>query len=132
MPAGSLRTSAPEAVKPTIQKEFQAVVLDQLTKLDEEMRDSAVPELSPELDDIFSEAPDLECEASAQRGSSPMRVKAASSTSETRAAVRPEQPRTLEKVDVACQRVVSLVQGGVACGVIDLERGSLLGLHNSG
>ena len=37
----------------------------------------------------------------------------------------------MEKIDIACQRVVTLVEGGVACGVIDLDTGALLGIYNS-
>lgn len=34
------------------------------------------------------------------------------------------------KIDEACKDVVSKVEGAVACGVIDLDTGMLLGIHN--
>ena len=34
------------------------------------------------------------------------------------------------KIDDACKDVVSKVEGGVACGVVDLDTGMLLGIHN--
>jgi hypothetical protein len=35
------------------------------------------------------------------------------------------------KIDEACRDVVSKVDGAVACGVVDLDTGMLLGIHNS-
>lgn len=35
------------------------------------------------------------------------------------------------KIDDACKDVVGKVDGGVACGVVDLDTGMLLGIHNS-
>lgn len=35
------------------------------------------------------------------------------------------------KIDDACKEVVSKVDGAVAAGVVDLETGMLLGIHNS-
>ncbi len=35
------------------------------------------------------------------------------------------------KIDEACKQVVNKVDGAVACGVVDLESGMLLGIHNS-
>jgi len=35
------------------------------------------------------------------------------------------------KIDDACKEVVSQVDGAVACGVVDLDTGMLLGIHNS-
>ncbi len=35
------------------------------------------------------------------------------------------------KIDDACKEVVSNVEGAVACGVVDLDSGMLLGMHNS-
>ena len=35
------------------------------------------------------------------------------------------------KIDDACKEVVSKTDGAVACGVIDLDSGMLLGIHNS-
>jgi len=35
------------------------------------------------------------------------------------------------KMDEACKKVVDGVDGAVACGVVDLDTGMLLGIHNS-
>jgi hypothetical protein len=35
------------------------------------------------------------------------------------------------KIDDACRDVVTKVDGAVACGVVDLDTGMLLGIHNS-
>lgn len=35
------------------------------------------------------------------------------------------------KIDDACREVVNNVDGAVACGVVDLDTGMLLGIHNS-
>jgi hypothetical protein len=35
------------------------------------------------------------------------------------------------KIDDACKEVVAMVDGAVACGVVDLDTGMLLGIHNS-
>ncbi len=35
------------------------------------------------------------------------------------------------KIDDACRDVVSSVDGALACGVVDLDTGMLLGIHNS-
>lgn len=35
------------------------------------------------------------------------------------------------KIDDACKEVVQNVDGAVACGVVDLDTGMLLGIHNS-
>jgi hypothetical protein len=35
------------------------------------------------------------------------------------------------KIDDSCKQVVEKVDGGVACGVVDLSTGMLLGIHNA-
>ncbi|MDH5676198.1 MAG: hypothetical protein OEZ06_29025 [Myxococcales bacterium] len=35
------------------------------------------------------------------------------------------------KIDDSCKNVIDNVDGGVACGVVDLSTGMLLGIHNS-
>lgn len=37
----------------------------------------------------------------------------------------------MSKIDDACREVVNKVEGAVACGVVDLETGMLLGIHNA-
>jgi hypothetical protein len=35
------------------------------------------------------------------------------------------------KIDDACKEVVNKVEGAIACGVVDLDTGMLLGIHNA-
>lgn len=35
------------------------------------------------------------------------------------------------KIDDACKEVIDHVDGAIACGVVDLETGTLLGIHNA-
>ncbi|WP_394841961.1 response regulator [Pendulispora brunnea] len=41
-----------------------------------------------------------------------------------------EGERTMGKIDDACKEVVGKVDGAVACGVVDLDTGMLLGIYN--
>ncbi|WP_394831290.1 response regulator [Pendulispora rubella] len=41
-----------------------------------------------------------------------------------------EGEETMGKIDDACKEVVAKVDGAVACGVVDLDTGMLLGIHN--
>jgi CheY-like chemotaxis protein len=129
MPAGSLRTSALEPVKATITREFQELLLDQLRVLDEERRDSSAPP-APLGADAFS---DLENKSDGPSSAVlvPVPPLPASNMSGERPVVRvPEKRKTVEKINIACQRVVKAVDGAVACGVIDIESGAVLGIHN--
>lgn len=133
MPAGSLQTSAAEPVEPTIFREFQELLLDHLTKLDERERDTHGPDSVDVLDDSWPDdsSADATFDFAAGTPNASPRAGAARSASGERPVVRlPATNGTLKRIDVACERVVTLVSGGVACGVIDLESGGVLGLHN--
>jgi CheY-like chemotaxis protein len=133
MPAGSLRTSSLEPVKPTIGRDFQELLLDQLRVLDEESRDGLEPHVAPLGVDAFSdlEDPDMKTDGPASKVIDSPSPFASSNTSGERPAIRlPEKRKTLEKINIACQRVVKAVDGAIACGVIDLETGTVLGIHN--
>lgn len=137
MPAGSLRTSALEAVTPSIFQDFQGLLLNQLRQLDERERDSKLPPLPAALiDAAFFDLDEEPTQSSTLPGKgvgAASRADRPSPTSGERPAVRVvAKAQTLEKVDIACERVVSVVEGGVACGVIDLDTGTLLGSHTSG
>jgi DNA-binding response OmpR family regulator len=126
MPAGALQTFALEAVTQSIFKDFQAVLLDQMRQLDEKERDSKTPRPSDPFDE-FGDLEDLEPSSQAL----PRRPDRASGASGARPAVRvAERKQTLEKLDVACERVVNMIEGAVACAVIDLSSGSLLGVFD--
>jgi DNA-binding response OmpR family regulator len=135
MPAGSLQTFALEPVPQTIFKDFQAVLLDQLRQLDERERDSKLPEHADALDADFSELDDGPCEddTGLRRAPTPESLGRPSATSGARKAVRGQEPKkaTLEKVDIACERIVNAVDGALACALIELATGAVLGIHNS-
>ncbi|HEX3764587.1 MAG TPA: response regulator [Kofleriaceae bacterium] len=42
-----------------------------------------------------------------------------------------EGERSMGKMDDACREVVTKTDGAVACGIVDLDSGMLLGIHNS-
>ncbi len=42
-----------------------------------------------------------------------------------------EKVVTMGKMDDSCKKVVDQVDGGVACGVVDLDTGMVLGVHNN-
>jgi len=133
MPAGSIRTCALEAVTESISRDFQTVLLDQLRQLDEGVRDSNLPQ-TPDFDAAFSAVEDEPSDAeepSPETDGSGCPFGRSGAASGARPTVRRiEKRKTMEKIDIACERVVTAVDGGVACGVIDLETGNLLGIHN--
>jgi DNA-binding response OmpR family regulator len=135
MPAGSLQTFALEPVPQTIFKDFQAVLLDQLRQLDERERDSKLPEHADALDADFSELDDEPCEddTGLRRAPTAESLGRPSATSGARRAVRGQEAKkaTLEKVDIACERIVNAVDGALACALIELATGAVLGIHNS-
>jgi DNA-binding response OmpR family regulator len=117
MPAGALQTFALEPVTQTIFKDFQGVLLDQLRQLDEKERDSKTPQTADLFEDDFAVDDFGLDRPSAESGE--------------RLAVRPPQkPKTLAKIDAACERVVNALEGAVACVVIDMKAGTVLGIHN--
>ncbi len=105
MPTGSLSTGAFQGGSETIARSFQSLLLDLLRTVDEKQRDDA--ELEFGETDFFgvalSDAAEEEAEEDAMMG----------------------------KIDDACKQVVDSVDGAVACGVVDLDTGMLLGIHNT-
>jgi len=106
MPSGTLKTNALESEEATIERSFQSLLLDMLRDLDEQSKKSALPSA---LDSLFS-----------------------GDFASTLPAALPEVPQSLSPIDAACLKVVASVDGGVACAVVDLDAGILLGLHSSG
>ncbi|MEZ4228619.1 MAG: response regulator [Polyangiaceae bacterium] len=104
LPTGSLSTGAFQSGSTTIERSFQSLLLDLLRTVDEQQRD----EVSLELDeaDFFGASLD-------------------GATEET------EGEAMMGKIDDACKEVVDNVDGAVACGVVDLDTGMLLGIHNT-
>jgi CheY-like chemotaxis protein len=118
MPAGALQTFALEPVTQTIFKDFQAVLLDQLCQLDEKERDSKTPKPVDLLHDGIDETDDAS------------NAPSSSISGERRAVHPPSKSTTVKRLDVACERVVNAVDGAVACVVIDLTTGTMLGVYN--
>jgi len=134
MPAGSLQTFALEPVPQTIFKDFQAVLLDQLRLLDEKVRDSKAPQHVEPFDADFFDFDDgpPEDETGLRRAPPPESV-ARSPVSGARLAVRAGEPERarLAKVDIACERIVNAVDGALACALIELGTGAVIGIHNN-
>lgn len=133
MPAGSLQTFALEPVPQTIFRDFQNVLLDQLRQLDESERDSKLPARVDSFEDDFADLCDATpADPANTRGAPAALPLRSSAASGERPAVRAsgEKRKTVEKIDIACERIVNRVDGAVACAVIDLKGSTLLGLHN--
>lgn len=151
MPAGAIRTGALESVNTTVRRKLQTVLLDQLRKQDEEVHAPQAPHLQQVSDEMFGFLPDEEASwgpssrpprdsrsaigsAPAPRLSfAPAGAAGSSATSGERPIVRVRgEKKTLERIDTTCRRVVRALEGSVACGVIDLDSGSLLGAFHEG
>ena len=104
LPAGSLRTRSLHHFTPSINREFQTLLLDLLRELDEQSNSFPSPSL-PALSNGMTK----------------------NGWSGRLATLRP--PRA--EVDACCQQVVTKVDGAIACDVVDLETGQLLGAFAS-
>ncbi|WP_143141023.1 DUF4388 domain-containing protein [Nannocystis exedens] len=106
--SGTLHTtSLEEGVVPTIDAPFDQLLLASLTQLDEELHESRRAEAAQtvfELDAVVDDEP-----------SSPPPA-------------APDAAR-VPAVDAACRRFSESVDGALACAVVDLARGVLLGHH---
>jgi hypothetical protein len=134
MPAGSLQTFALEPVPQTIFKNFQAVLLDQVRQLDERERDSKLPELADGRDADFGELDDGlgDDDTGLRRAPTPESLGRRSTSGERRAVrAHAAKPATLQHVDIACERIVHTLDGALACALIDVGTGAVLGIHNS-
>ena len=135
MPTGSLETFGLEPVPQTIFKDFQAVLLDQLRQLDERVRDSKLPEHGEPFDFDFTDLEDgpLEDETGLRRAPPPESLARPSAASGARRAVRASEPvrATLDKVDIACERIVNAVDGALACALIELGTRAVIGIHDN-
>ena len=105
--SGSIATTAPADVPRTIEASFDGLLMDTLRELDEGSR--ALVSMGPpgfNLDEAFASTPPGQATL--------------------------EQGRVdMGKMDDACKTIVSDVDGGVACGVVDLHTGMLLGIFNN-
>ncbi|MFZ6179168.1 response regulator [Nannocystis pusilla] len=105
--SGTLHTTSLEAdVVPTIDAPFDQLLLASLSQLDEEQHEHRRAEVGQtvfELDGIVDDEP---------------------------AAPPPaESPARLPAADAACRRLAESVDGALACSVVDLARGVLVGHH---
>jgi DNA-binding response OmpR family regulator len=119
LPSGAIHSMSTTAAPVTVTRSFQSVILDALRCLDER-EGSAVRTLKSSLPpDAFTLRPVLVPSTSLR----PELV--AESRTRTR-----EETQRMGKIDDACKDVVASVDGAVACGVVDLDTGMLLGIHN--
>lgn len=107
--SGSVETAPAAEVPRTITAPFGAVLMDALRVLDEGQR-SPVVSVPPVqgCDEAFRSYRPEEPNAEEERGT-----------------------RAMGKMDDACKAIVQNVDGGVACGVVDLNTGMLLGIFNN-
>lgn len=105
--SGSVETSPLQQVSKTIDRPFSGLVLDLIRQSDEAGM-QANGDRSQSGDWTFDLGEDV-------------------SESETKDA----EVRTMGKIDDSCKAVVDKVDGGVACGVVDLDTGMVLGVHNN-
>lgn len=119
-PAGPLRTKALGEFTPTVQREFQALLLDLLRELDEESR-AGTPASASSLP-AHAAASDPSSLGGDAFQSYPAPTNSAPPLGRGLAA-RPE-------LDAACARVVSMVDRSRYCELLDLRTGHLLGSHH--
>lgn len=120
--SGAVRTAAaPSTFPETIERPFDNLLLDVLRQVDEQEYGTQV---------AGDESLGLELEFAIQSSLPPPMASA-------RRSILPQQVDnkgeliTMGKIDDSCKNVVDEVDGGVACGVIDLDTGMILGIHNS-
>jgi len=114
--SGSVRTSSLEQDTPrTIGRSFDSLLLSALTELDEKARDE-----SASADDDFADFKSYMPPPMTEAG-------------DENKLTNPNDGEGFQmgKIDDACAVVVDTVDGGVACGVVDLDTGMLLGIHNN-
>jgi CheY-like chemotaxis protein len=104
LPAGSLQTSSLEPVSPSLDREFQPLILDLLRRLDE--RERGLP-----LSSSGQEGETLE------------------SVEELGTFVPPEVECEPGLLKDACRRTVGKLAGDIVCAVVDLDTGALLGQY---
>jgi hypothetical protein len=112
LPSGDVESAPPQPRERTIQRPFQNLLLDILRQLDENERDNV--EQKTFTDSLWPWSPDEDSE--------PPQSKLES---------KAEKETNMGKIDDAVRRVVESVDGAVACGVVDLDTGMLLGVHNA-
>jgi CheY-like chemotaxis protein len=114
--SGSVRTGPAESCPRTIERAFDSLLLELLRQLDEGARDEV--DVDAAFDAAFDEADWLGI-----------------GDGDLVAVDDPSRPssggRTMGKIDDACKTAVEKVDGSVACGVVDLDTGMLLGIYNS-
>jgi len=125
LPAGSLRTrSLQQFATPTIQRDFQNLLLDLLREVDEQSIPPGPPSTSESMpvngwDARISSQPLVRFEDpfSLPPESEPI----------PQSATRPHPPRT--ELDACCREMVNRVAGALSCDVLDLLTGEVLGSH---
>jgi CheY-like chemotaxis protein len=104
LPAGSLQTSSLEPVSPSLDREFQPLILDLLRRLDERGRGLPATPAAPESE-------------------------AAEGLEGLGTFVAPEVEDEPGLLTDACRRTVGKLEGDIVCAVVDLDTGALLGQY---
>jgi CheY-like chemotaxis protein len=105
-PSGTIRTTPLTHHEQTIERGFDGLLLDCLRQNDESSRTTSDP---GGADDDFGFDDWVESDATPpRRGVKPMGA-----------------------IDESCKKVATEVDGAIACGVVDLDTGMVLGLHNT-
>ncbi len=123
-PGTSVATAVLQSEETTISRRFDAVLLDALRTLDERGRaptqtDTAVADWSPDDDDL-----EIELTFGDDDEGGEVDEPLDNQTEE-------QGEIEMGKIDDSCKQVVDNTDGGIACGVVDLDTGMLLGIYNS-
>ncbi|MCA9603972.1 MAG: response regulator [Myxococcales bacterium] len=104
---GSIQTRPALAVERSVHASFDSLLLDVLRQNDESQE--------IEVDELDLDASDF---LGIEAGTDPVSMPRA-------------EGGDMGKIDDACKDIVGKVDGAVACGVVDLDTGMLLGIHNA-
>ena len=125
VPAGSLRTrSLQQSYSPSIQRDFQALLLDLIREVDEQSIPPGPPSTSESApangwDGRISSQPLVRFEDPFSLPPESEQIPAS--------ATRPHPPRA--ELDACCRDMVSHVAGALSCDVLDLATGEVIGSH---
>tara|TARA_B100001750_G_scaffold213108_1_gene195387 strand:+ start:3132 stop:4451 length:1320 start_codon:yes stop_codon:yes gene_type:complete len=155
--SGSVETSPLKKVPRTIERPFSGLLLDLVRQADEESSglfpavqpadgEDSYDEFTIEWDDggegDAGDGGETEVEAAQPASDEAEVAQAASAAPPAAAPAAEDHPEsvgtkaaersvTMGKIDEYCKNAVDKVDGGVACGVVDLDTGMVLGVHNN-
>ena len=132
--SGTISSSMLEPQTPrTISSSFEGMLVHLLSQIDEDPQRAREDNSSlgyEEVDDDAAWA--KEFAAPSQVESASVSVPAGEGTASLDDGEEENYPESnMAEIDEACQRVVQETDGGIACGVVDLDTGMLLGVFNN-